>query len=75
LPRWSYLDVVALVVVATLTEKPMVHNAVNVQLVEKRVAILIGISLAFNMSNGTLTLDTEAVKTTTSYSSPTRFIN
>jgi hypothetical protein len=53
----------------------MVHNAVNVQLVEKRVAILIGISLAFNMSNGTLTLDTEAVKTTTSYSSPTRFIN
>ena len=39
------LDVVALMVVATLTEKPMVNDLVYVQLVKQRIAILVRISL------------------------------
>lgn len=34
------LDVVALVVVATLAEEAMVHHLVDIQLVEERIAIL-----------------------------------
>lgn len=35
------LDIVALVVVATLSEQPVVDNLVDVQLVKERVAVLI----------------------------------
>lgn len=34
------LDVVALVVVATLAEESVVHDLVNIELVEERVAVL-----------------------------------
>lgn len=37
----SYLDVVALVVVATFAEQPVVNNAVDVKLVEKGVTVLV----------------------------------
>ena len=70
-------DVVALVVVAALSEKSVVHHIVDIKLVQQRVAILQGqvsiFSFAYMMR--LLTLDTDAVKTTTSYSSPTLFMN
>lgn len=36
----TYLYVVSLVVVTAFTEKSVVHNTVNVKLVEQRIAIL-----------------------------------
>lgn len=36
----AYLYIVALVIVTTLTEKAVVHNAVDVKLVKERVAVL-----------------------------------
>lgn len=35
-----YLNVIALVVKATLSEKPMMDNMVNVKLVEQRITVL-----------------------------------
>lgn len=37
----AYLDIVALVIIATLAEKTVVNNAVDVQLIKKRIAVLI----------------------------------
>ena len=36
----TYLDVIALMVIATLTEQAMVNHAMNVQLIEQWIAIL-----------------------------------
>ena len=44
------LDVIALMVVAALPEKPMVNDLVDVQLVEQRIAILAHVS-ALKRSN------------------------
>lgn len=48
-----------------------------VQLVEQRITILFGSVSAFSHVRIALnaTFETDAVKTTTSYSSPTRFMN
>ena len=45
----AYLDIVALMVVATLSEEAVMNDAVNVQLIQKRVSVLrsISIRLAF----------------------------
>lgn len=40
-----YLDIVALMVVTTLAEQPMVNNAVDVQLVQKRISVLRNVSM------------------------------
>lgn len=73
------LDVVSLVVVAALAEKPVVNDLVDVELVQKGVAVLKdGVSqpnTTILVEQCDLTLETDAVKTTTSYSSPTRFMN
>ena len=46
--RWklgnNHLDVVSLVVVAALTEETVVHNTVDIKLVQKRIAILFGLA-------------------------------
>jgi hypothetical protein len=62
-----------LVVVAALAEQPVVDDVVDVELVQQRVAVL-GLS-ACGATDEELTLDTLAVNTTTSYNSPTRFMN
>lgn len=72
---FSDLYVVALVVVATLAEKTVVNNAVNVELVEKRITVLQLLAMLLEKARNAHTLETDAVKTTTSYSSPTRFMN
>lgn len=71
------LDIIALMVIATFTEKPVVYDAVDVKLIEERIAILGLSALAFRRQSGerTHTFDTDAVNTTTSYNSPTLFIN
>ena len=75
--RWStYLYIIALVVVTTLSEQAVVNDVVYVQLVEKWVSILERLSASCTTCKVSRdpTLDTEAVNTTTSYSSPTLFI-
>jgi hypothetical protein len=42
-----YLDVIALMIVTTFSEQPVMHNAVDVKLVKKRVAILRTISRCY----------------------------
>lgn len=71
----AYLDVVSLVVVATFTEKAVVHDAVDIELVEKWVTVLLKSALRAEQVIVRRTFETDAVKTTTSYSSPTRFMN
>jgi hypothetical protein len=41
----AYLDVVSLVVVTTFTEEPMVHNTVDVELIQQRIAVLCWLAL------------------------------
>jgi len=61
-------DVISLVIITTLTEQSMVHNVMDVQLVKERIPVL----FFFTISDGQwdasveLTLETDAVKTTTS---------
>lgn len=43
-PVDTNLDVVALMVVAALTEKPMMNNLVNIQLVKQRISVLACVS-------------------------------
>ena len=43
-PNNTNLDVVALMVVAALTKKPMMNDLVNVQLVKQRIAVLVSVS-------------------------------
>ena len=43
-PVDTNLDVVALMVVAALTEKPMMNNLVNIQLVKQRISVLVCVS-------------------------------
>lgn len=72
------LDVVAAVVVAALSEQSVVDDTMDVELVEKGVSVLYGFVSKVPQRPCQVedrTLDTEAVKTTTSYSSPTLFIN
>ena len=66
--RGTYLDIVSSVVVAALTEESVVNNLVNVQLVQERVSILRIVSKSPDRytNEARLTLETEAVKTTTS---------
>jgi hypothetical protein len=71
----AYLHIVALVVVTAFTEEPVMYHAVNVELVQQWVAVLRMLATSFLQQGGILTLETEAVKTTTSYSSPTLFMN
>lgn len=58
----------------------MVDDFVDVELIQQRVTILGSVSFQ-SLENAALggsrilTLETDAVKTTTSYSSPTRFMN
>lgn len=65
-------------IVAAFPEQSMVHNVVYIKLIKERIAVLSrvvnkdDISLAWDRDH---TLETEAVKTTTSYNSPTRFMN
>jgi len=40
----AYLHVVTLVIVTALTEKPMMYDTVDVQLIQKRVAVLEGLA-------------------------------
>lgn len=55
----------------------MVHHIMNIKLVEQWIAILhIGsVIIPSHEKDHQLTLETDAVKTTTSYNSPTRFMN
>lgn len=53
----------------------MVNHVVNIQLVQQRITILYIVRMGLKKGDDGLTFETEAVKTTTSYSSPTRFIN
>lgn len=41
----AYLDIISLVVVATFTEKSVVHNTVDIKLIEERVAVLLRLAL------------------------------
>lgn len=41
----AYLDIISLVVVATFTEKSVVHNTVDIKLIEERVAVLLWLAL------------------------------
>ena len=41
------LDVVALVIVATLAEETMMHNVMNIQLVKQRIPVLLIVSRGF----------------------------
>lgn len=54
-------------------------NVMNIQLVEQRVTVLqideSAIVMLALIKTGRLTLETDAVNTTTSYSSPTLFMN
>lgn len=43
-PVDTNLDVVALMVVAALAEKPMMNNLVNIQLVKQRISVLACVS-------------------------------
>ena len=40
LERWTYLDIVTLVVITTFSEKSVVYDTVDIELVEKRVTVL-----------------------------------
>lgn len=71
----AYLDIVSLVVVTTFAEEPVVNDTVDVELIEERIAVLGVSEKNCHGLNASHTLETEAVKTTTSYSSPTRFMN
>jgi hypothetical protein len=62
----AYLDVVSLVVVTTFTEEPVVHNTVDVELIEQRVTVLCLLAFALAGKRVLPTFDTDAVKTTTS---------
>ena len=73
--RASYLYVIALVVVATFAEESVVDNAMDIKLVEKRVPILKRLAYLLCPENAEHTFETDAVNTTTSYSSPTLFMN
>ena len=55
----------------------MMYNMMDIKLIQERIAVLIVASVSISLHLGLirLTLDTDAVNTTTSYSSPTRFIN
>ena len=76
-------DVVALVVVAGFAVEAMADDVVDVELVEEGLSVLfVGERDLISWMTGDwetvglkFTLDTEAVKTTTSYSSPTLRIN
>lgn len=65
---FTNLDVVALVVVATFPKQAMMHDIVNVQLVEQRVSVLghRRQNQTPNMISRKRTLETDAVNTTTS---------
>jgi hypothetical protein len=74
--RETYLDVVALVVITAFAEQSVVDYAVNVKLVQQRIAILDhNLDWKANKDRNKRTFDTDAVNTTTSYSSPTLFMN
>jgi hypothetical protein len=53
---WSYLDVVALVVVTAFTEESVVHDIVNVELIQKWVAVLDMLAWRQFKSHGNLPL-------------------
>ena len=71
----AYLDIVSLVVVTAFAEEPVVNDTVDVKLIEERIAVLEVLEENCHGLGASHTLETEAVKTTTSYSSPTRFMN
>lgn len=64
------LDVVSLVIVAALSEKSVVHDLVDVKLIKERVTVLDHPVSWLHDTNGAVeeshTLETDAVKTTTS---------
>lgn len=74
-----YLDVVALMVETTLSEKSVMDDMVNVELIKQWIAILQAHvrhpSRRREKEGRKQTLETEAVNTTTSYNSPTLFMN
>lgn len=73
----TYLHVIALVVVTAFTEKSVVYDTVDIELVKEGITVLqlsASSRLCTSQVRG-LTLDTDAVNTTTSYSSPTLFMN
>jgi hypothetical protein len=53
-------------IVTALAEKTVVNHMVNIQLIEKGVSVLKELNNLSRQSDGLLTLETEAVKTTTS---------
>lgn len=73
------LDIVPLVIVATVPKQPVMDNIVNVQLIQQRITVLetwlAPIYPTQCQRIVKLTFETDAVKTTTSYNSPTRFMN
>lgn len=64
--RMTYLDVIALVVVATLSEQTMSNDSASVEHVEYGIGILFGQPGVQDKNMIRLTLDREAVKMTTS---------
>lgn len=72
----TYLYVIALVVITALTEQSVMNNVVDVKLVKEWVAVLSKLVHLLDFGRFSRhTFETEAVKTTTSYNSPTLFIN
>ena len=64
----TYLHIVPLVVVAALAEQAVVDDVMDIKLVEKRISVLWNINSVINQSREVArhTLETDAVKTTTS---------
>lgn len=62
------LHVIALMIVAAVAEKSVVHHVVDVELIQERVTVLQqNVSSLYGVGKRVLlTLDTDAVKTTTS---------
>lgn len=76
------LDVVSSMIIARFTEEAVFDNMMNVQMVQHRIGILeepkhacLAKFLGPIGNASGLTFDRLAVKTTTSYSSPIRFMN
>lgn len=63
-------DIVTLMVVATLAEKPMMDDVVDIQLIQQGVTVLLSCqhseAMGTRVWRADFTLETDAVKTTTS---------
>lgn len=71
-----YLDIIALVVIAALSEESMGNDTVDVQFIKHRIGVLVGerVNIATNKASTGVTLLRLAVKMTISYISPIFFM-